>query len=95
MGSHEGGSHQWPSIGYTVQAMAACMDVVVVVDIVMVKPDVVRVALCPIFQGELIAILDMVFKPAVVHDKPFWFVSHALFMLAIGQLIGEGGGYLA
>lgn len=60
----------------------------VVIDVVMVELNVVGVGLSAILQGELLAILDMVFKSAVVHDEPWWFVGHTLFVFLIGGLIG-------
>lgn len=64
------------------------MYVVAVVDIVMVELDVVRVGLSAILEGELLAVLDMIFKSVVVHDKPSGFVSDVLLMFLIGRLVG-------
>ena len=91
VGSHEGGGHEGPSIGDAIQAMAAAAHVVAMVDIVMVKLDVMRVALGSILEGEFITILDVIFKMAVVHDEPFRFVSYLLLVLAVGGLISKGG----
>ena len=71
--------------------MAAAAHVVAMVDIVMVKLDVMRVALGSILEGEFITILDVIFKMAVVHDEPFRFVSYLLLVLAVGGLISKGG----
>ena len=54
----------------------------------MVEPNVVGVGLSAVLQGELLAVLDMVFKSVVVHDEPWWFVGHTLFVFLIGGLIG-------
>lgn len=59
-----------------------------VIDIVMIKPDVVRVGLGAILEGEFLAILDMVFKSAVVHSEPSWFVSDALLVFLVGGFVG-------
>ena len=95
MGSHEGSGGEGPPIRNAIQVIAAGMHVVAVVDIVMVELDVVRVALGPILKGEFLAILDVVFKAAIVHDEPFWFVSYLSFVLAVGGLIGKCGGDLS
>lgn len=59
-----------------------------VIDIVMIKPDVVRVGLGAILEGEFLAILDMVFKSVVVHSEPSWFVSDALLVFLVGGFVG-------
>ena len=51
--------------------MLAGMYIVVMVNIVMVELNVVGVALGPIFESELLTVLDVVFKSAVVHNEPF------------------------
>ena len=82
--SHKGGGHQGPSIRDSIQAMMTGMNIVAMVNIVMVEPNVMRVALCPVFQSEFITVLDMIFELMVVHDEPFGFISHMLFVLAVG-----------
>ena len=94
-GSHERGSHEGPSVGDTIQAKVVGMYIVVMVDIVVVEPDVMGVTLGSILEGKLITILDMIFELAVVHDKPFWLVGYLLFMLVICGLICESGGDLS
>ena len=49
--------------------MVAGMYVVAVVDVVMVEPDVMRITLCPILEGEFVTVFDVVFKSSVVHDE--------------------------
>ena len=71
------------------------MYVVAVVDVVMVEPDVMRITLCPILEGEFVTIFDVVFKSSVVHDEPFWLVSYTSFMLTVGGLVGECRGDLS
>ena len=71
------------------------MYVVVVVDIVMVEPDVVGVALCPILKCKFVAIFDVVLKATIVHGEPLWLVCYTSFMLTVSRLIGEGGGNLS
>lgn len=60
------------------------MYIMAVVDIVVVEPDVMRVGLSAILKGELFAILDMVFKLAIVHDEPGRFVGYPLLMFLVG-----------
>ena len=52
MGSHKRGCCEWPSIGDTVKVHVAGVYIVAVVDIVVVKPDVMGVALGSILEGE-------------------------------------------
>ena len=67
VGSHERSGCKWPSIGDAIQAMATDVYIVAVVNIVMVKPDVMRITLCPILKGEFVAIFDVVMVTTTVH----------------------------
>ena len=73
----------------------ADMYVVAVVDIVIVEPDVMGIALHPILEGECVTGFDLVFEVMVVHGKPFWLVGYPSFMLTVGGFIGECGGDLS
>lgn len=95
MGSHERSSSKWPSIGDAIHAVVAGMHIVMVINIVMVESDVMGVTLSSIFEGEFLAILGVVFEAAIIHDEPFWFISHALFMLAISGFISKHWGDLS
>lgn len=95
MGSHERSSSKWPSIGDAIHVVAAGMHIVMVIDIVMVGSDVMGVTLSSIFEGEFLAILGVVFEVAIIHDEPFWFIGHALFMLAVSGFIGKCWGDLS
>ena len=95
VGSHERGYCEWPSVGDTIEVHAAGMYIVAVVDVVMVKPDVMGVALGSILEGEFLTILDMIFKSVIVHGKPCKLVDYLLLMLFIGGLVCEGGGDLS
>ena len=95
VGSHEGSGSKRPPVVDAIHVMAVGMHIVMVIDIVMVESDVVGVALPSILKGEFLAILDMVFTAAVVHNKPLQFVGYTLFVLAVGGLVGKHRGDLS
>ena len=76
VGSHERGSCERPSVGDAVQAKAVGVYVVMMVDVVVVEPNVMGVALGSVLEGEFITVFNMILEPAVVHDESFWFVGY-------------------
>ena len=94
-GSHERGCCEWPSVGNAIEVHTVGVYIVVMVDVIVVEPDIMGIGLGSVLEGDLLAILDMIFKSAVVHSKPFWLIDHPQLVLFVGGLVSKGGSDLS